>query len=88
MTAEYRLSSQYHIMLYSIFAAYVLACAGAALAKPEQIRAVQDPIFHFYLQSYPKNGKFMTSACTWEGLPRKMRKGQACPGMECHADLV
>ncbi|KAI3400153.1 hypothetical protein diail_4385 [Diaporthe ilicicola] len=32
------------------------------MAKPEQIRAVQDPIFHFYLQSYPKNGKFMTSS--------------------------
>lgn len=47
-------------MLYSILAAYVLACTGA-LAKPEQIRAVQDPIYHFYLQSYPKNGKFTRS---------------------------
>lgn len=44
-------------MLTSVFAAYILACTGA-LAKPEQIRAVQDPIYHFYLQSYPKNGKF------------------------------
>ncbi|KAL2274091.1 hypothetical protein FJTKL_03698 [Diaporthe vaccinii] len=43
-------------MRSSIFSAYVLACAGVALAKPEQIRAVQDPIYHFYLQSYPKNG--------------------------------
>lgn len=45
-------------MLSTILAAGVLACAGA-LAKPEQIRAVQDPIYHFYLQSYPKNGKFI-----------------------------
>lgn len=60
-------------MLYSIFAAYVLACAGAVLAKPEQIRAVQDPIFHFYLQSYPKNGKSTTRARTWEEQTRRMR---------------
>lgn len=43
-------------MLSSIFAVSILACVGA-LAKPEQIRAVQDPIYHFYLQSYPQNGK-------------------------------
>lgn len=59
MTAEHRLSNHIHNMLSSIFAAYILACAGVALAKPEQIRAVQDPIYHFYLQSYPKNGKFI-----------------------------
>lgn len=46
-------------MFSVFFAAYVLAFAGA-LAKPEQIRAVQDPLYHFYLQSYPKNGKFTT----------------------------
>ncbi|KAI1084908.1 hypothetical protein F5B20DRAFT_523646 [Whalleya microplaca] len=27
----------------------------AALAKPEQIRAVQEPIFHYYLQAYPED---------------------------------
>lgn len=59
MTAEYHLFGHIHDMLSSIFGAYILACAGVALAKPEQIRAVQDPIYHFYLQSYPKNGKFM-----------------------------
>lgn len=75
MTAEYRLSSQYHIMLYSIFAAYVLACAGAALAKPEQIRAVQDPIFHFYLQSYPKNGKFTPRAPYLGGMNEEYERG-------------
>ncbi|KAG8168729.1 hypothetical protein KVR01_001478 [Diaporthe batatas] len=41
-------------MLTSVFAAYILVFSGA-LAKPEQIRAVQDPLYHFYLQSYPKN---------------------------------
>ncbi|KAK7977775.1 hypothetical protein PG996_003825 [Apiospora saccharicola] len=29
--------------------------ASPAVAKPEQIRAVQDPIFHYYLQAYPQN---------------------------------
>jgi hypothetical protein len=28
---------------------------GMALAKPEKIRAVQSPIFHYYLQAYPKD---------------------------------
>lgn len=37
----------------------VLPFAGV-FAKPEQIRAVQDPIFHYYLQSYPSNGKLPT----------------------------
>ncbi|KAI5925968.1 hypothetical protein F4810DRAFT_617227 [Camillea tinctor] len=31
----------------------LLAALPTALAKPEQIRAVQDPIFHLYLQAYP-----------------------------------
>ena len=34
----------------------VLAAPTAA-SKPEQIRAVQSPIFHYYLQSYPSNSK-------------------------------
>lgn len=59
MTAEHRLSGHIHNMRSSIFSAFILACAGVVLAKPEQIRAVQDPIYHFYLQSYPKNGKLM-----------------------------
>ncbi|KAK8086777.1 hypothetical protein PG994_001751 [Apiospora phragmitis] len=29
--------------------------ASQAAAKPEQIRAVQDPIFHYYLQAYPED---------------------------------
>lgn len=62
-------------MLYSVLATYILACAGA-LAKPEQIRAVQDPIFHFYLQSYPNNGKF-TRSHTGEGQRRVQERGVA-----------
>lgn len=30
-------------------------CAVGVLAKPEQIRGVTDPIFHFYLQPYPSD---------------------------------
>ncbi|KAI1800153.1 hypothetical protein F4811DRAFT_557102 [Daldinia bambusicola] len=35
----------------------LLAAAGiaAVLAKPEQVRAVQSPIFHYYLQAYPED---------------------------------
>ncbi|KAK8094305.1 hypothetical protein PG997_000990 [Apiospora hydei] len=29
--------------------------ASQAAAKPEQIRAVQEPIFHYYLQAYPQD---------------------------------
>lgn len=75
MTAEQRQFSHIHIMLSSIFAAYILACAGVVLAKPEQIRAVQDPIFHFYLQSYPKNGKFKTLLKSLRGEARKTGSG-------------
>ncbi|KAK7751959.1 hypothetical protein SLS62_006102 [Diatrype stigma] len=32
-----------------------LALVRTASAKPEQIRAVQDPIFHLYLQAYPQD---------------------------------
>lgn len=62
-------------MLSSNFAVYILACAGVALAKPEQIRAVQDPIYHFYLQSYPKNGKFMALLEYLKGEARKTGDG-------------
>ncbi|KAI0965383.1 hypothetical protein F4678DRAFT_335091 [Xylaria arbuscula] len=38
------------------FIAFVAAVPCAVvLAKPEQIRGVTDPIFHFYLQAYPQN---------------------------------
>ncbi|KAI1471293.1 uncharacterized protein F4812DRAFT_455406 [Daldinia caldariorum] len=33
----------------------VAAALPAVLAKPEQIRAVQSPIFHYYLQAYPED---------------------------------
>jgi hypothetical protein len=41
------------MMLASLVTA--LAVLGLALAKPEQIRSDQDPVFHLYLQKYPKN---------------------------------
>ncbi|KAI1205052.1 uncharacterized protein F4807DRAFT_294110 [Annulohypoxylon truncatum] len=36
---------------------FLLAAATipAAVAKPEQIRAVSSPIFHYYLQTYPED---------------------------------
>ncbi|KAI1474353.1 hypothetical protein K445DRAFT_341953 [Daldinia sp. EC12] len=43
-------------MLSSLACNLLLVAAAAipaALAKPEQIRAVQSPIFHYYLQAYP-----------------------------------
>ncbi|KAL7624101.1 hypothetical protein AAE478_005658 [Parahypoxylon ruwenzoriense] len=36
-------------------AAAAAAAPRGVLAKPEQIRAVQSPIFHFYLQAYPQD---------------------------------
>ncbi|KAK8006632.1 hypothetical protein PG991_012929 [Apiospora marii] len=39
----------------SLMATAVLLLAPMAVAKPEQIRAVQDPIFHYYLQAYPQD---------------------------------
>ncbi|KAI1485655.1 hypothetical protein F5X96DRAFT_690251 [Biscogniauxia mediterranea] len=39
-----------HTQLYALL---VATATAAATAKPEQIRAVQDPVFHFYLQAYP-----------------------------------
>ncbi|XXG97268.1 MFS siderochrome iron transporter 1 [Hypoxylon texense] len=44
--------------MFSSLASLLLVCAAAlpaALAKPEQIRAVQSPIFHYYLQAYPQD---------------------------------
>ncbi|KAI0010534.1 hypothetical protein F4779DRAFT_616503 [Xylariaceae sp. FL0662B] len=38
--------------LLRLLAVSAVASTGA-LAKPEQIRAVQAPIFHYYLQAYP-----------------------------------
>ncbi|KAI8964721.1 hypothetical protein F5Y11DRAFT_345175 [Daldinia sp. FL1419] len=45
-------------MLSSLARSFLLiavAAIPAALAKPEQIRAVQSPIFHYYLQAYPED---------------------------------
>jgi hypothetical protein len=28
---------------------------GGVMAKPEQIRGVSSPIFHYYLQAYPQD---------------------------------
>ncbi|KAK6955147.1 hypothetical protein Daesc_002778 [Daldinia eschscholtzii] len=45
-------------MLSSLACNLLLVAAAAipvALAKPEQIRAVQSPIFHYYLQAYPED---------------------------------
>lgn len=36
-----------------LVALLAIPAIGFASAKPEQIRAVQDPIFHLYLQAYP-----------------------------------
>ncbi|KAI4870588.1 hypothetical protein F4820DRAFT_218291 [Hypoxylon rubiginosum] len=44
-------------MFSSLTSLLVISAAAlpAALAKPEQIRAVQSPIFHYYLQAYPQD---------------------------------
>jgi hypothetical protein len=34
------------------------AAQAVAVTKPEQIRSDQDPVFHYYLQAYPKNSKY------------------------------
>jgi hypothetical protein len=49
------------------FSARLFAAAAAAvaipftgvMAKPEQIRGVSSPIFHYYLQSYPQDREFL-----------------------------
>lgn len=49
-------------MLSSLARSLLLIAAAAipaALAKPEQIRAVQSPIFHYYLQAYPEDRMFI-----------------------------
>lgn len=38
-----------------VFAALVAPFIGLASAKPEKIRGVSSPIYHLYLQTYPKN---------------------------------
>lgn len=48
--------SSFMMLSLLVASGLVLPFAGV-FAKPEQIRAVQDPIFHYYLQSYPSNGK-------------------------------
>ncbi|KAI0385612.1 hypothetical protein F5Y04DRAFT_292102 [Hypomontagnella monticulosa] len=37
------------------FLLFSAAVMPAALAKPEQIRGVSSPIFHYYLQAYPQD---------------------------------
>lgn len=44
-----------HFLLVTLFS---LAAQAAAVAKPEQIRSDQDPVFHYYLQAYPKNSRW------------------------------
>lgn len=44
-------------MHYLLVAMLAVAAQGAAVAKPEQIRSDQDPVFHYYLQAYPKNSR-------------------------------
>lgn len=38
-----------------LFSAVLVSISGKALAKPEKIRGVRDPIYHLYLQTYPKD---------------------------------
>ncbi|EHA55675.1 hypothetical protein MGG_15084 [Pyricularia oryzae 70-15] len=42
-------------MLFSTLALFAASLLGSALAKPEQIRGVRDPIYHLYLQAHPTN---------------------------------
>jgi len=35
--------------------------AALVMAKPEQIRGVSSPIFHYYLQAYPQDRMFNLS---------------------------
>lgn len=45
----------YYSSLPSLLAVAASLLTSQAAAKPEQIRAVQDPIFHYYLQAYPQD---------------------------------
>lgn len=58
--------------LPSLMAAVSLLASPAA-AKPEQIRAVQDPIFHYYLQAYPQNRNFVLLDLSSHWPPYKAR---------------
>lgn len=40
------------------FLALAAAPCALVLAKPEQIRGVSSPIFHYYLQAYPQDREF------------------------------
>ncbi|KAB5571820.1 hypothetical protein GE09DRAFT_1054054 [Coniochaeta sp. 2T2.1] len=45
--------------LLAVAALFSAAVQDAVVAKPEQIRSNQDPVFHFYLQAYPKNASMV-----------------------------
>ncbi len=49
-------------LLVVLFAAP--AAMAMALAKPQQIRSCQDPVFHYYLQAYPKNSELRAAAAS------------------------
>ncbi|KAK1491810.1 hypothetical protein CABS01_12134 [Colletotrichum abscissum] len=38
-----------------LLATSLASLAGVVLAKPEKIRGVTDPVYHLYLQAYPKD---------------------------------
>jgi len=46
------------LLLLAGMALFSASAQAAAVAKPEQIRSDQDPVFHYYLQAYPQNSKF------------------------------
>ncbi len=45
------------MLLLSLVLALAAPVVGVAVAKPQQIRSDQDPVFHYYLQTYPKNSE-------------------------------
>ncbi|KXH65773.1 hypothetical protein CSAL01_09254 [Colletotrichum salicis] len=42
-------------MRFVLLATSLASLAGIVLAKPEKIRGVTDPVYHLYLQAYPKD---------------------------------
>ncbi|KAF4785400.1 hypothetical protein HER10_EVM0006022 [Colletotrichum scovillei] len=42
-------------MRFVLLATSLASLAGTVLAKPEKIRGVTDPVYHLYLQAYPKD---------------------------------
>ncbi|KXH38373.1 hypothetical protein CNYM01_09394 [Colletotrichum nymphaeae SA-01] len=42
-------------MRFVLLASSLASLAGTVLAKPEKIRGVTDPVYHLYLQAYPKD---------------------------------